>query len=270
MIVDLAPASRREHLVFFDSDAIPPDTKIDPDLEEQDPKPPPQDTIRSLAANGQALVIKIPGEDCEASVRLHVNEEPAEAVRSRGICKLKRAALKLPSGTLKADGLEFITRPGEERMHSEAESVAVEPGVYDVEVWDLFSWKTKNVATYVNSRTTRWDRAVGRMVAAYTWLGILLFPANLLLAPLAILITSERRGWGPALALFGLILAIDALVLAGFWLLDWASTRVRAPNRVSDLRREFESENPDIALVLRQRSSVEDLGKPAMVVLSWS
>lgn len=268
IVMDLNPASRREHLVFYDPSGIPDDTAVDPDLEEQDPKLPPKETIRSLTENGQALVVKIPGDDCEALVRLYVNEPPAETVLHRGKLKLSGARLNLPSGTLRADGLEFTTRPGEERLHSEGDSVEVEPGLYEVELWDLFSWKLRNVDPYVDNRTTALDRVVSRLVTAYTWLGILLLPANILLAPMLIA-SSNPDGWAGPLTVLGLIIAFDALVLTGFWILDWVGKRIPAISRVSDLRREFELENPDIALVLSRATANELSSSPAMVVLQW-
>jgi hypothetical protein len=71
--------------VLYDPAAIPADTPVDPDLDAQDPTLLPARAMQALAGAGAALI-------------LHIDEEDGDA------------APHAPSGTLKADGLEFPDR----------------------------------------------------------------------------------------------------------------------------------------------------------------
>ena len=269
MIQDLRPASTREHLVFFDPQAIPAEAEVDPDLEAQHPELPSPDTIRGLTTHGQALVLKIPGEDCEAAVRLFVDEAMPESLQKHGKRRLEGALLQLPSGTLRADGLEFLTRPGEERLHSEAERVPLEPGPYEVELWDFFHIKTQHAESFVKAQTSATQRLMSRLINLYAWLGLVLIPANLLLFPMAILWSADRGDWKTALLALGILLGVDVLVFSGFHLLEWANRKFPALNRANELRRQFHAEFPDLALLLRSAAPQEALGTPARVELPW-
>jgi hypothetical protein len=253
MRAEMVAASRHEHLVLYDPDAIPADTPVDPDLEAQDPALLAPSAMQGLTARGEALVVHLPGEDCEARIQLLLDESPTEAVLEHGTPILAGAALKVPSGTLKADGLEFLSRPGEVREHSQAESTTVPPGEYEIEVRELLTWKLRNRQTIVSARTRRSERVVDRLVTIYTWLGILAFPANLLVAPGLVSWVWHRRGWPSAAVAVGAILAADAILLAGFWLLQAARRRFPILSRAADAAAEFEREHPDIAVILRPK-----------------
>lgn len=116
--------------MLYDPAAIPAGIPVDPDMQAQDPKLPPEAAIKDLAARGEALILHIPTEDCEARLRLFVDEEPPESIQDRGAMVLSGALLKVPSGGLKADGLEFLARPGEIRQHSQAGEATVPAGDY--------------------------------------------------------------------------------------------------------------------------------------------
>jgi hypothetical protein len=62
--------------------------------------------------------------------------DPA-SIRDRGSLVLAGARLSAPGGALFADRLEFMTRPGETRKHSDPEVVAVPAGDSEVEVREL-------------------------------------------------------------------------------------------------------------------------------------
>ena len=264
MQAELTAASRHEHLVLFDPAAVPVDTPVDPDLEAQDPKLLPKAAIKDLAARGQALILHIPTEDCEARLRVFVDEQPTEQTRKRGKVVLAGAALHVPSGLLKADGLEFLTRPGEARTHSEAEQMTVPAGRYSVEVLELLSWKMRHRIAEGRRALGSLDKTIHRLVTTYTWLGIVLIPANIFVAPMVVMGFWRSRGWQAGLAAGAVVLAVDALVLGGFWVLQAAQKRLPILSRVADADAAFERENPDIIVVLRPGASEAQAGPPAL------
>jgi hypothetical protein len=260
---DLTAASRHEHLVLYDPAAIPADADVDPDLDAQDPKLPPAAAIRELAEGGRALIVHIPTEDCEGRLRVFVDEDLPEALRRHGRVVLERATLAVPTGRLKADGLEFVTRPGEVRRHSQATETVVPSGEYSIEVLDLLTWKVRHGAAEARVDTSSWERLVHRLTLVYTWLGIILMPANLLGAPIIVGGLWKARGWQTGLTAAGVILAVDAVVLGGFWLLQAAQKKFPALTRVRDAEATFDREYPDIAIVLRRHASPTDGAVPA-------
>jgi hypothetical protein len=254
MPTDVTAASRHEHLALYDPAAIPPDLPVDPDLDAQDPNPLPASAIREVTSRGEALILHIPTEDCEATLRVFVDEDPPQPIAGRGAVVVSGARLKVPSGTLKADGLEFMTRSGEVRKHSEAENVAVPPGDYEVEVRELMSWKIRHRQSSTRSGATPREKVAHRLVTVYTWIGIVLIPGNVLIAPIIVGGLWQARGWRSGLAAASLILVIDAIVLGGFWLLDSAQKRFPALSRIQQSDAAFDQDNPDIVVVLRRRT----------------
>jgi hypothetical protein len=254
MPTDVSAASRHEHLVLYDPAAIPPDLPVDPDLDAQDPKPLPASAIREVTSRGDALILHIPTEDCEARMRVFVDEDPPQSIAGRGAVVVSGARLRVPTGTLRADGLEFMTRPGDVRKHSEAEHCALPPGDYEVEVRELMSWKLRNRNRRTRGGTGRGDRLAHRLVTAYTWIGIVLIPANLLIAPIIVLVAWQARGWRTGITVAAAILLVDAVVAGGFWLLQAAQERFPALTRVQEADAAVERENPDIVVVLTRRS----------------
>lgn len=251
---EVIAASRHEHLVLYDPAAIRADVPVDPDLEAQDPKPLLPSAIRDVAARGEALILHMPGEDCEARLKLFVDEDPPAPIPERSAVVLSGARLQVPTGTLRADGLEFLSRPGEVRTHSEATETVVPAGEYEIEVRELLSWKLRNRASHTLRGTRSSDRLAHTLVTAYTWVGILMLPGNLLIAPMVIAFFWRSRGWRGALTAAAIMLVIDVVVFGGFWLLEAAQKRFPALNRVAQADAAFERENPDIVVVLRRAS----------------
>lgn len=249
---DVTAGSRHEHLVLYDPAAIPPDTPVDPDLEEQDPKPLAPSAMVGLAEQGLAVILRIALEDCQVDLRLVVEENVEPDLRERAVQALDGAILCLPGGKLMVDGVEFLCRAGETRRHSEAEAIEVPAGNYEVQVLNLMPWKRRNRALEIEKKTTTFDRVVGRIVAVYTWLGILLFPANILVAPAAVFAVWLNSGWQSALVLAGAVLLLDVLVLAGFWIVEFASRWIPALKRRSEAELTFDAENPDVVVCLRR------------------
>ena len=263
MPTDVTAASRHEHLVLYDPGAVPRDLPVDPDLEAQDPKLPPASAIREVTSRGDALILHIPEEDCEARMRVFVNEDPPEPIRERSALVISGATLTVPTGTLRADGLEFMARPGDVRKHSEAESIAVPPGDYEVEVRELMSWKLRHRQSSTRRGARPGDKLAYRLVTAYTWVGIILIPGNLLVAPIVVGGLWKARGWRTGLTVASAILLIDAVVLGGFWLLEAAQKRFPALSRIQQADAAFDRENPDIVVVLRRRAGTSASSIPA-------
>lgn len=243
-------ASRYTHLVLYDPAAIPPDFPSDPDVESPEPKPPPTSAVTGLAADGRALVIHVPEGDCEASMRVVLDEDMPLHIRERGTVLVEGAPLTVPGGTLRADGVEFVQRPGETRPAAAGASLTIPTGEYLVDVIELVNWKLKNQSLIVSSGTTRLDRALHRLRTIYTWVGILMIPANVLGAPMLLIMAWQTGGWRRAAAMGLAILAVDAVLLAGFWTLQALEGRVPAWSRVGALQDAFEREHPDVTIVL--------------------
>ena len=255
--------------MIYDPAAIPADTLVDPDLDAQDPKLMPKHAIERLAEQGHALIVNIPTEDCEARFHVFVDEEPPALLRKRGKVLLRSAALNVPSGVLKADGLEFLARPGEVRAASEAEEATIPAGPYVVDVVDLLSWKLRHRKAEARGRLGRFDIAVHRLLMSYTWLGILFIPANIFVAPMILAWCWRRNGFNAALIAGGLILAIDLLVFGGFWIVQAAQKRLPILTRVAQAEAQFDRENPDIVVIMRSATEMVD-AKPAFAKLRLS
>ena len=169
---------------------------------------------------------------------------PETFLRERAVRALHGARLRLPGGTLTVDGIEFLCRAGQKRVHSDGESIEVPSGEYTVEVLNLMPWKETHRTAEINKQTSGIDRLVDKVVGAYTWLGVVLFPLNILFAPAAIVLVLVLAGWRQALTLAAAVVLADVLVLAGFWVLDAASRIFPTLRRGGDVRLAFETENP--------------------------
>jgi hypothetical protein len=155
-----------------------------------------------------------------------------------------------------------MTRPGEVRTHSEAENIAVPPGHYEVEVRELMSWKLRNRNAGTRDGTGRGDRLAHRLVTAYTWIGIILIPGNILVAPMLVAGLWKARGWRTGIAVAAVILLVDAIVVGGFWLLQATQKRLPALSRIQNADAAFDRENPDIVVLLRRRADTSTCGTP--------
>jgi len=260
----LSAASRHEYLALYDPAAIPAAFPLDPDLQTPEPEPPPRASLDALAANGDALFLRIPSEDCEADFRVLVDEDPDRTVKERGKPVLSNARLRLPRGEMRADGVEFICRPGQVRVDAAGSATEVPPGEYAVEVVELLTWKLRNSAGEVRRGATRFERIAHALTLVYVWIGVLMLPLNLFGGPMAAVYAHRKYGWkGVAIVAAGL-LTLDALVFGGFWLLEAAQRRFPALVRVRELQEELDEDNPDIVIVLRSARSGEAPAQPAI------
>ena len=264
---DLQLGSNHRYLAIYDPAALPPDTPVDPDLDSPEPRPLPGPAIRDLAAHGCALFLHIPEGDCDATVGVFVEEDLPELLRPRTTRLLTGSALSVPGGHLVAEGVEFMCLPGQTRRHGEPTPIEVPPADYSVEVLECVRWKERHRAAEVAARTTAGERLVGRLVAAYTLLGVLAFPANILVVPPALGLIWWRAGWQAALVTAGVIAAVDALGLVGFRLLDMAGRRLPVLRRAHELAAEVDRANPDLVLILRRAATPVAAAVPALAVL---
>jgi MFS family permease len=90
-------------------------------------------------------------------------------------------------------------------------------------------------------------------VTVYTWIGIVMIPGNVLIAPMLVGGFWQARGWRSGLTVAAVILIVDAVVFGGFWVLQAAQKRFPALTRIRDADAAFDRENPDIVVVLRRR-----------------
>ena len=251
MPADLTAGSRHQHLALYDPAAIPADTPVDADLEAQDPRLLPAPAMRELASRGQALVVHIPEEDCDARFRLFVDEEPPEALRSRGEVVVTGARLRVPSGVLRADGLEFLCRPGESRTASEPAETALAAGEYVMDVISLLRYKAVHGTAERRRGIGRGPRIVHRLAMVYLWIAILAMAANVFVAPMVVAWFWKRGGWPGAGKAVAAILALDAVIFGGFHALDAWKRRRPDLFQVMDADAAFEAAHPDLVVVLR-------------------
>jgi hypothetical protein len=263
MRAGLTAASRHQHLVLYDPAAIPADTPVDPDLEAEDPRLLPAPAMMQLASGGHALVLHIPEEDCEARFGLFVDEEPPEVLRSRGEVVAAGARLRVPSGLLRADGLEFLCRPGENRPRYDPEEAAIPAGVYAMDVISLLRYKTAGRIAEGRRGIGRGHRIVHGLAMVYLWIAILTMAANFLVAPMVVAWFWKRGGWPGAAKAVAAILAMDAVILGGFHLLDALKKRHPDLFRVMDADAAFEAAHPDMVVVLRTSGDGDTPSAPA-------
>jgi hypothetical protein len=262
MPADLTAASRHQHLALYDPSAIPSDLPVDADLDTPDPTPLSDPVIRDLTARGGALILRIAEEDCEARMRVFVDEEPPQALLERGALIVGGGTLRVPTGTLRADGLEFIASAGQVRTHSRGETIAVPAGDYEVAVRELMSWKLRHRTRSTHAGTQPTDRIAHRLITAYTWVGIILIPANLLGAPILIGALWQARGWQTGVTAAAVVLVIDTIIIGGFWLLQAAQKRFPALTRIQAADAAFDDENPDLVIVLKRQTCTATGGVP--------
>jgi hypothetical protein len=260
----LSAASRHEYLALYDPAAIPETFPLDPDLETPEPEPPPRASLDALATSGDALFLRIASEDCEADFRVLVDEAPDGTVQQRGKPVLSNARLRLPGGRLRADGVEFICRPGQVRVDAAGSATEVPPGEYAVEVVELLTWKLRSSPGEVRRGATRFERIAHALSLVYLSIGVLMLPLNLFGGPMAAVYAHGRYGWkGVAFVAAGL-LALDVVVFGGFWLLEAAQRRFPALARVREIREKLDEDNPDIVVVLRPARAGAGPAQPAI------
>jgi hypothetical protein len=253
---DFAPnSSSSRHLLLYDPAALPADFPCDPDVSTSEPKPPPADAVEKLAAAGSALVVHIPHGDCAALVRVFAEEDPPERLRERQTPghAIDDALLRVPAGTLLADGAEFVQLPGGVREWATKDRAELPAGDYSLDAFHLMEWKERNRTAGIASGASALARGLDWIVNRVALARIVLVVVNLAVIP--VLLLSVTSGWRSALAGLGTLLAADALLVGLFWLLSFALKRHPASRQVQQAREKFDRENPDVVVVLKRNGA---------------
>lgn len=251
--------------MVYDPAAIPADTPFDPNLETSEPNPLSSDALLALAAEGRALVLHFPVEDCEATLRIVVGQPPP-AAGPNGRLVLERARLRLPSGHAVADGAEFLHAAGQVRKQALGETTRVPPGDYAVSVLNLIPWKLAHRHEHLAAATTPSARRFEALTTVIALSGAVLIPLNVLLAPLAVAVTWRARGFRTAAIVAGCIVTLDALVLVGAKILQTMKRRFPALDEAAVARLQFDRDNPGVIVVLEPWAGGDP--KPAWATLA--
>lgn len=264
---DFNAASFGKHLVLYDPAAIPDDFPFDHDTDTPQPASPPIEALKELAADGNALVLEIPEGDCEATIRVMMNESLPSKGKRRSHSLLK-SKLNIPSGLLTAGGAEVIHPTPRARKHADATIVEVPSGSYQLEVLDQIAWKASTRDSYIESRTTPRSRRIAKAVdvIAFSWLVLLV--STILIIPGIIVLLWVNLGHVAAAVGIGVTLAIHAAYLVAFAALQWASDCWPEIDQATLARSEFERDNPDIVVALRIDHSNDRLAIPAFMVIN--
>jgi hypothetical protein len=238
------------YLALFDPGSISAEFVAGKDPAAGEVEPPAKGALETLASERKAVILYVPKGDCEARVRVLVGEEVAGEMRSKAGKYVTTGALAVPSGTLVADGAEFIRPVGFEYAESNGTAIQVPPGLYQVELLTLVRWKSANYSREVDERASGAARFLGRLLAGYAIVAVALLWMSLFALPLAALI-----GWKIS-AFSGLakgvlaVLAIDAALLGSFGLLEPMRESLPILSQVHDLAERFENQNPDVVVAL--------------------
>ncbi len=259
---DFTPnSSNNRYLVLYDPAALPAGFPCDPDTSTSEPQPPPAAAVEKLAATGSALVVHIPRGDCAALVRVFAEEDPPERLQERRMPEhaIDGALLRVPQGTLLADGAEFMQLPGSVREWATKDRAELPAGRYHLDAFHLMEWKELNRTAGIASGAAPLARALDWIVNRVALARIVLIIANLAIIP--VLLLSVSSGWRSALTGLGMILAADALLVGLFWLLSFVLKRHPASRQVQQAREKFDRENPDVVVVLK-RDGADDSPAP--------
>ena len=268
MIFDFEPFSRHRFVVLYDPVALPTGFPVDPNLASPEPKPPSHDAVRELAKTGHGFVVEVPSEeDCQATIRVFVSEEPSAALLKKAKCVANETLLRIPSGALRADGSEFMCLPGQKRTEVEEEPVAQIPaGNYLMTVHELVRWKLKHRRAEIRARTTPLGRFVDTFTQSFGIFCAVLFVAHILVVPAVLWIAWSKHGWHAALKVGGIILAVDAVAYSLILLLALLEKKFDLFN-VSEVRKKFDAQHPDFIVVLQTANGRAGSGE--MPLFKW-
>jgi len=268
MPFDFEPSSRYRFVVLYDAAALPADFPVDSKLTTPEPKPPPHDTVRELAKNGRAFVVEVPSEeDCQATMRVFVNEEPPAELVKKAKCIATETLMRIPSGVLRAEGSEFMCLPGQKRTEVDEVPVAnIPPGDYLLTVHELVRWKLKHRRAEIRARTTPVARLVDVFTQSFGIFCAVLFVAHILIVPAVLWGAWRRHGGHSALKIGGIVLAVDAVAYLLILLLAALEKKFDLFN-VSEVRKKFDAEHPDFIVVLQNSNGRAGSGE--MALFKW-
>lgn len=249
---DLTAASFGTHLVLYDPAAIPDDFPFDADTETPEPAPPSPEALRQLATAGKALVLEIAAGDCEATIRVLVDEPLPNTHGGPQKPSVLESRLEVPSGVLTAAGAEFIHPVPNARRFSDCAVVKVPAGNYHIQVVDRYARKEAPRDAYVESKTTITNRRISKAVDYFTFSWIALFVSTILIVPGITLLIWINLGYIAALIGIGSLVAIHVAYLLAFGILGWATSHWPGIDQPSFARSEFDRDNPDVLVALHR------------------
>jgi hypothetical protein len=205
--------------------------------------------VDAAARDGRALLLHI-GDDCDARIRVFVDEEPpAELSAAARPLRLADASLSVPSGRLLATGAEAIGAHESQLEPGTHAAAQVPAGSYRVSAFQTFEWKARHRAAYI-ARTS--SRAARLLLGAETAFGIgaaMFLVGNFFLLPGLGMLALKRGGGWPLRAL-AVLLAVDALFFVALlafqrWMVPSALYR-----RAHAAQDQFERAFPDVVVQL--------------------
>jgi hypothetical protein len=254
MHVDLEAASAGEYLALCDraSDRRELATGVD----EKEPSA----ALSRAARGGHALLVHIP-EDCEARIRVFVDEEPpASLTAAAHASRLDGASLAVPSGVLVAAGAEHLGDDDGELAPGIRTSAAIPPGTYRTAAFSTFHWKARHRGGVLAAKTAPADRRLLRIGNALGIGAAIFLVANFFGMPWLGALALKHGVWRP----LAVLVALDAVFLACVSLGDRflsPSPRYRAALAARD---GLDVEIPDVVVVLKS-GGAPDGAAPAIL-----
>ena len=264
---DFVASSFAEHLILYDPAAIPDDFPFDPDVETPEPAPPPATSIQHLANTGQAFIISIPEGDCEARIRVFAEEPLPGPPDKPGMQSLVGAQIEIPSGRLKADGIEFVHCEHNAREHGNHETMSLKPGTYNLEVIEQIAWKDAHREPYVKSHTTLTGRRISKLINCFTFSYVVFFIASILILPGVIGAVWVKFGSDAGLIGIALLVGTHIVCLALFRIVERAGRRWPAIMQPAAARDLFDRDHPDVLVALRRASADSHSTTPSLIVI---
>jgi hypothetical protein len=254
MQCDLEAASAGRYLALYDASHAARDLAIRNAGDE------PPDALRSATRDGRALLVHIP-EDCEARIRVFVDEEPPAAVLAAAHpSRVDASFLAIPSGRLVASAAEDIGAPGANDEDGIRSSAAVPAGSYRLAAFSTFHWKARHRGELLAARTSPGERRLLRIGDALGIGAALFFVGNFFGLPWLGIRALEHGAWRP----LGVLVAIDALFVAAAWLGDRFLARSPRYRAALEVRKEVAHEIPDVVVVLT-RGGAPGADRPALL-----
>ncbi len=256
MILNLHPAGRENTLVLYDPEALPSDLDLDPDLEAQEPEKPSNDSVKRLTESGQSLVIHVlsnPDYESAFKLRVYVDETVPGKLREKSDPEsaLTKSLLHVPGGSLVADGVEFMTFPGEVREEAVSGEASIPPGTYQLQAFELYSWKEENYSSEVIDRISPLSRFLGKFALYSGCLcGILAVLSIIGAFVVGGVLASSDKAWSTVFTVTGSLAGVSVITYLVFILATWAIEKFPILNAESKARKEFESEYPDVVIGL--------------------
>jgi hypothetical protein len=253
MDLDLEAASAGRFLAIYDASAAAPELAIAADEKE------PSATALAAARDGRMLLIHIP-EDCEARIRVFVDEEPPAGLRAAAhASRVDGALLAVRSGQLVASGADAVGSADADEPGLRSR-VPVPSGSYRLSAFHTFHWKARHRRELLAARTTLHDRRLLRIGNALGILAVIFLFGNFVGLPWTGALWLKRGSWQPLAVLLGIDALLYPLVWLGGRFLD-ASPRYRAAIAARD---GIDVELPDVVVVLTSGAS-PDGAAPALL-----